>query len=241
MANRETSFESLRANGLNAYARFRAVVTDRQLLADWRASVQQQQLANIAAFTRVAATLPEPADDLAFSAIASVAQQASDGELLDVAALSATTGRTETAELPRWFVNASIDRLAGYRSAMHDSGRRSLVAVGDFTRQSGALAMSQLLADDPDLDAVFAASDAMAEGALRALRRAGRRVPDDVAVVGFDDLPLAQHTQPPLTTVRQPLERVGAAAAQRLLAELDGTAEPYDPVLPTTLVARASA
>ena len=77
----------------------------------------------------------------------------------------------------------------------------------------------------------------MAAGALHALRRSGRRVPDDVAVIGFDDLPLAQHTQPPLTTIRQPLERVGAAAAQRLLAELDGVGDVLDPVLPTTLVA----
>jgi LacI family transcriptional regulator len=65
-------------------------------------------------------------------------------------------------------------------------------------------------------------------------------VPDDVALVGFDDLPLAQHTQPPLTTVRQPLDRVGASAARRLLAELDGTTEPGDPILPTSLVLRST-
>jgi hypothetical protein len=112
MANREATFENLRVNGLGAYARFRSVVTDRQLLADWRASVQPQQLPAIAAFTQVGATLPEPTEDLAFSAIASVAQQATDGELLDVAALSATTGRTETSELSTWLANASVDQLA---------------------------------------------------------------------------------------------------------------------------------
>ena len=102
--------------------------------------------------------------------------------------------------------------------------------------------MWRLLDQRPGLDAVFVASDIMAAGALHALRRAGRRVPEDVAVIGFDDLPLAQHTQPPLTTIRQPLERVGAVAAQRLIAALDGgNTDVPDPVLPTTLVARASA
>src|SRR5436190_93650 len=80
-----------------------------------------------------------------------------------------------------------IDRLTGYRTELRDSDRRSIVAVGDFTRESGSAAMRQLLADDPHLDAVFVASDLMADGALRALRQSGRRVPDDVAVVGFDD------------------------------------------------------
>jgi DNA-binding LacI/PurR family transcriptional regulator len=138
-------------------------------------------------------------------------------------------------------MSAGIDRLKGYRSAMQDSGRRSLVAVGDFTRQSGALAMSQLLGDDPDLDAVFAASDAMAEGALRALRQAGRRVPDDVAVVGFDDMDFARDTEPPLTTVRQPITDLGRMAARQVLRMAGG--EQIEPVLllPTELVKRESA
>ena len=136
---------------------------------------------------------------------------------------------------------AGADRLAGYREALDAAGLAPTVAYGDFTHASGVHAMWRLLEQRPALDAVFVASDIMAAGALHALRRSGRRVPDDVAVIGFDDLPLAQHTQPPLTTIRQPLERVGAAAAQRLLAELDGVGDTPDPVLPTTLVARASA
>jgi DNA-binding LacI/PurR family transcriptional regulator len=138
-------------------------------------------------------------------------------------------------------MSAGIDRLKGYRAAMQDSGRRSLVAVGDFTRQSGALAMSQLLGDDPDLDAVFAASDAMADGALRALRQAGRRVPDDVAVVGFDDMDFARDTEPPLTTVRQPITDIGRTVARQVLRMAGG--EQIEPVLllPTELVKRESA
>ena len=138
-------------------------------------------------------------------------------------------------------MSAGADRLAGYREALDAAGLAATVAYGDFTHASGVHAMWRLLDQRPGLDAVFVASDIMAAGALHALRRSGRRVPDDVAVIGFDDLPLAQHTQPPLTTIRQPLERVGAVAAQRLLAELDGVGDTLDPVLPTTLVARASA
>ena len=82
---------------------------------------------------------------------------------------------------------AGVDRLNGYRAEARESDRRSIVAVGDFTRESGAQAMAHLLDDDPQLDAVFVANDPMAEGALRTLHKAGRRVPDDVAVVGFDD------------------------------------------------------
>jgi DNA-binding LacI/PurR family transcriptional regulator len=135
---------------------------------------------------------------------------------------------------------AGVDRLAGYRRAMADSDRRSIVAVGDFTRESGAVAMRQLLADDPDLDAVFVASDLMAHGALRTLREAGRRVPDDVAVVGFDDIEMARYTDPPLTTVRQPIEEIGLTIARQLLRQLAGEAIEPALTLPTELVVRDS-
>ena len=136
---------------------------------------------------------------------------------------------------------AGIDRLGGYRTELRNSTRRSIVAVGDFTRQSGEVAMEQLLADDPALDAVFVASDLMAHGALSALKRAGRRVPDDVAVIGFDDIALARYTDPPLTTVRQPIVELGRELARQLLRLADG--EEIEPalVLPTSLVIRETA
>ena len=136
---------------------------------------------------------------------------------------------------------AGVDRLTGYRRVMADSDQRSIVAVGDFTRESGEAAMRQLLADDPQLDAVFVASDLMAHGALRTLREAGRRVPDDVAVVGFDDIQLARYCDPPLTTVRQPIEEIGRTIARQLLRLLAG--EQIEPavILPTELVVRESA
>jgi DNA-binding LacI/PurR family transcriptional regulator len=136
---------------------------------------------------------------------------------------------------------AGVDRLAGYHGELNAAQQRAVVAVGDFTRESGAVAMRQLLAEDPALDAVFAASDLMAYGALRTLRAAGRRVPEDVAVVGFDDIELARYTEPPLTTVRQPIVRLGRALARQLLRLAAGeTIEPAV-VLPTSLVVRDSA
>jgi DNA-binding LacI/PurR family transcriptional regulator len=150
-------------------------------------------------------------------------------------------GRTRIATIagPQDMV-AGIERLAGYRTALRGSRRRSIVAVGDFTRESGAAAMRQLLDDDPRLDAVFVASDLMAEGALRTLRRAGRRVPDDVAVIGFDDVELARYTEPPLTTVRQPISNIGRVLAGQLLRLAAGEDIAPEVILPTELVVRES-
>ena len=102
--------------------------------------------------------------------------------------------------------------------------------------------MADLLDAHPDLDAVFAAADIIAVGALRELAARGRSVPDDVAVVGFDDSVLATTVTPPLTTVRQPVEELGRTMTWRLLAQLAGE-EPLPPsiLLPTELVVRSSA
>src|SRR5260370_24279036 len=108
------------------------------------------------------------------------------------------------------------DRFEGYKSALHEAGLRldpRRVADSDFKEDGGASAMTKLLAADPRLDAVFAANDVMAFGAMRTLRNAGPRIPDDVAVVGLDDIPASAMTHPPLTTVRQPLYEMGRTAA----------------------------
>jgi len=152
------------------------------------------------------------------------------------------TGRRRIGTIagPRDMV-AGVDRLAGYRTEIRGAHQRPVVAYGDFTRESGANAMRELLERDPRLDAVFVASDLMAHGALGALRAAGRRVPDDVAVVGFDDIELARYTDPPLTTVRQPIITLGRQLARQLLRLAAG--EQVEPalVLPTALVIRESA
>ncbi|GHJ46304.1 LacI family transcriptional regulator [Catellatospora sp. TT07R-123] len=152
------------------------------------------------------------------------------------------TGRNRIATIagPQDMV-AGIDRLTGYREELRGSDRRSIVAVGDFTRDSGTVAMRQLLEDDPDLDAVFVASDLMAHGALQALQAAGRRVPDDVAVIGFDDIALARYTEPPLTTVRQPIVGQGREMARQLLRLAAGETIADSVILPTELVIRGTA
>ncbi|MFD1539160.1 substrate-binding domain-containing protein, partial [Nonomuraea guangzhouensis] len=130
------------------------------------------------------------------------------------------------------------DRLEGLARTLRAAGATEVpVAYGDFTAASGTHAMQWLLRHAPGLDAVFAASDLMAAGAIQALRRAGRRVPADVAVIGFDDAPVARRTVPALTTVRQPVEELAMVATRLLLAGTTG----IDPVLPTELVIRESA
>lgn len=138
---------------------------------------------------------------------------------------------------------AGRDRLSGYRLALR--GRRGvtrLVVAGDFGQASGEAAMRELLVKDPGLDAVFAASDPMAAGAVRALRAAGRRVPDDVAVIGFDDSELARNTDPQLTSVSQPAQQMGRKVTELLIAQLRDPETRLRPViLPTELVRRESA
>lgn len=130
-------------------------------------------------------------------------------------------------------------RLTGYRSVQSGS---DLVAYGDWTEPSGVTAMRELLHRAPDLDAVFVSSDLMASGALRVLRAAGRRVPEDVALVGFEDAPVAGQCEPPLTTVHQPVEEMGRRMVELLVARIrrEPVAEPHV-LLATHLVRRASA
>ncbi|GAB7192863.1 LacI family DNA-binding transcriptional regulator [Kineococcus sp. NUM-3379] len=139
--------------------------------------------------------------------------------------------------------SGGVDRLAGYREALAGAGLRAdpaLVATGDWGRERAAAAMRELLAAAPDLDAVFVASDLMASAVLPVLRAAGRSVPRDVSVVGFDDSGLAATLEPPLTTVRQPLERISEEMV-RLVTEGVGGRGPLSVTVPTTLVVRGSA
>jgi DNA-binding LacI/PurR family transcriptional regulator len=158
-------------------------------------------------------------------------------------------GRTRIAHITGPLDQTSAaDRLDGYRDVMVDADPR-LITEADFTPAGGERAMRELLERCPDVDAVFAGNDLMASGALRVLRASGRRVPDDVAVIGFDDMrPVAEQTDPPLTTIRQDIEEMGRLMARLLLRGLDrdapregAGAPPSSVVLPTTLVRRGSA
>jgi DNA-binding LacI/PurR family transcriptional regulator len=137
-----------------------------------------------------------------------------------------------------------VDRLEGFRDALPAAAKRSwrrMVAHGDFSEGSGEAAMRELLERAPELDAVFAASDLMAVGAMRALRASGRKIPDDVAVVGFDDSHAARLTDPQLTSVRQPMEEIGRSLARLLLTQLRNPGKrPASLIVPTELVVRDS-
>ncbi|MGI8336569.1 LacI family DNA-binding transcriptional regulator [Actinomadura scrupuli] len=135
-----------------------------------------------------------------------------------------------------------FDRLAGHQDALTSAGLRAdLVAFGDFSEETGAAAMRTLLEREPKLDAVFAASDPMAAGAMRVLREAGRAIPSDVAVVGFDDSVTARHAAPKLTSVHQPVEAMGREMSRLLVARIRGEhVEPGAVILDTHLVVRES-
>lgn len=137
--------------------------------------------------------------------------------------------------------SSGINRLAGYRDAMAARHRETYVAsAADYGYHSGEAAMDELLERHPEIDAAFVASDLLAAGALASLRRHGRKVPGDVAIGGFDDSRIAGTTEPPLTTMRQPIDALARDLTQMLLRLIDG--QPVEShVLPTELIVRESA
>jgi LacI family transcriptional regulator len=153
------------------------------------------------------------------------------------------TGRRRVAMIngPRNMV-ASRDRFQGYQDALHERGLQpqpELVVEGNFSDISGYLAMKNLLPHRPD--AVFVASDAMAFAAMRAIQEAGLHIPEDIAIVGFDDIPGAANTKPPLTTVRQPIQKTGSLATEMLIERIEHPeTQPCRIILPTELVIRDS-
>ncbi|WP_199512698.1 LacI family DNA-binding transcriptional regulator [Nucisporomicrobium flavum] len=151
-------------------------------------------------------------------------------------------GRTRIVSITgQMCTEAGAARHRGYREAMVIAGLSPHgTAEGDFTEAGGAAAMKTLLDEHPDLDAVFAANDNMAAGALRVLGGSGRSVPGDVAVVGFDDLGIAERTEPPLTTVHQSIQGLGKEMTRLLIGVIAGQ-ERSSIILPTRLVLRESA
>lgn len=153
------------------------------------------------------------------------------------------TGRRRVATItgPRNMISGR-DRYQGYLDALRERGvhlQPELVREGDYTDISGYLAMKQLLPQRPE--AVFVASDAMAFAAMRAIQEAGLSIPEDIAVVGFDDIPTAATSKPPLTTVRQPIQKTGTLAAEMLIERVEHPeTQACRIVLPTELVIRSS-
>jgi len=135
-------------------------------------------------------------------------------------------------------------RLAGFASGYAEAGHpvpAERVLSGDFTISCGFEGVKRALEAGIEFDSIFAHNDLSATGAMQAVLDSGRRIPQDVAVVGFDDIPLAAHTQPPLTTVHQPLREMGEAAARTLLAHFEGSPLPNRPtVIPASFTVRGS-
>jgi DNA-binding LacI/PurR family transcriptional regulator len=152
-----------------------------------------------------------------------------------------STGRRRIATITGALdMHVGVNRYLGFREAVALAGLTDeRVAHGDFSEASGAAGMTKLLAEHPDLDAVFAASDAMASGALSVLREQGRDVPGEIAVVGFNDIETARQTHPALTTVRQPIEALGREMTRMLLRLVNGE-QPTSLILPTELIIRDS-
>ncbi len=138
----------------------------------------------------------------------------------------------------------AIDRERGYQKALRSRGLpfySELVISGAFDEDGGYTAMQHLLQQDHVPDAVFASSDQMAIGAIAAIHESGLRVPEDIALVGFDDIETARYMQPPLTTVRQDMLGQGQLAVRMLIARINGKASDVETeILPTTLVIRRS-
>ncbi|MBK6469792.1 MAG: LacI family DNA-binding transcriptional regulator [Betaproteobacteria bacterium] len=135
----------------------------------------------------------------------------------------------------------AAQRLAGYRAGLKP-GMREMVFDGDFSEEAGWAAGRRIANHKPRPDAVFAANDMMAVGCMAALHEAGLRVPDDIAVVGFDDIPIARYVTPALTTIRVPIAALGAAALDALVkaVEAPATQATHTVVTPVELVVRRS-
>lgn len=134
-------------------------------------------------------------------------------------------------------------RLNGYKTALQEAGKsidQALIDYGDFSNTSGGEAMQRLLDKTPDIDAVFVNSDLMAIAAMNVIRENGKRVPEDISVVGYDDLSIAEHSNPPLTTIRQNVPLAGKLLAQNLIQYLQ-SGMATNVTIPVELIVRKSA
>lgn len=154
-------------------------------------------------------------------------------------------GRRNIAVLAGDMTNAdAIDRLTGYKDMLTTAGLlidERLIGSGLFSRDSGYLGMQELLRRNVPIDGLFAANDVVALGAIQAIQEAGLRVPDDISVVGFDDLPMAKNSTPSLTTINQPIAQKGETATSLLMDVIEGSVEaPAHITLSARLIVRDS-
>lgn len=148
---------------------------------------------------------------------------------------------TVTGHMDRY---SGRDRLIGFKRGLQENNLpivEDRIAYGDFTEKKGYL-QTKLLLSQAEFDGLYVASDMMAFGAIRAIQETGLRVPEDISVISFDDIPAAARFHPPLTTIRQPIHQIGAIAAQTLIDQLEtrDTTTPRRIILPTEIVLRQS-
>jgi DNA-binding LacI/PurR family transcriptional regulator len=154
--------------------------------------------------------------------------------------LGRTTIGTITGDI---VATAGKQRLDGFLQAYREHGKvasKKLIAEGDYSLESGRHAMKRLLEENPNLDAVFAANDLMAIGAIAVAEEMGKRVPEDIVIIGFDDSLVAQTSRPPLSSIKQDVVKLGETAADLLISKLKGET-PDSVILPVELVNRQSA
>ena len=136
--------------------------------------------------------------------------------------------------------SGTLDRVRGFQDRLRASGiDAGYIEYGDYSQSSGKLAAAKLLKRCSGIDSIFASSDPMAAGAISELKARGLRVPQDVQVIGFDDQPVAQLTEPSLTTIRQPFAEIGSRMVSQLVELIDG-GKPAGTTLPLELIVRES-
>ncbi|WEK53747.1 MAG: LacI family DNA-binding transcriptional regulator [Candidatus Cohnella colombiensis] len=138
---------------------------------------------------------------------------------------------------------AGSTRLSGYRQALEDQGLTYVedrIAYGDFRYESGRSAMKQLLDTNLPFTALFVASDEMAIGAMGVAHEAGIRIPEDISIIGFDDLLISRMSIPPLTTIHQPLQQMGRSASEMLIRMMDTSGEVHPIIAEHSIVERAT-
>jgi LacI family repressor for deo operon, udp, cdd, tsx, nupC, and nupG len=234
-------FYSLIIQGLEEVAQrhhYRLLIGDTQNQAEreqeYLQSVQQRQVDGVISFGHTLPIIPEFKDGKRIPVVMAceyLHDRAVSSISIDniAAAEVATEHLLELGHRRIAFINGpahtplSQDRLRGYRNALRRAAvayDKKLLCRGDFSLASGEVAAQAILDNDIAFTAIFAANDAMAIGAIKVLRARGLCVPEDVSVIGFDDIEFAQYVEPPLTTIHQPRREIGRAAMQKMIAKL---------------------
>jgi DNA-binding LacI/PurR family transcriptional regulator len=225
---------------------------DGRLLIEAVERLERQSVAGILVTAASSTATPAALRDASFGVPVVLTERVSGCDFPSVGLDSGGAARTATAYLLElghrkvWHVSgpplwqAAHDRKAAWRAVLSSAGATGRSIAGDWSAASG-YAAGLRIADSGGVTAVFAANDQMAFGVMSALADRGIKVPDDISVVGLDDIPEAAYFRPSLTTVQQDFRRLGEHGLQYLLSHVEASPEPEPPLIPTSLVIRQSA